>query len=319
MTKSDIHGSLSPEVKQRLKELHEVAPQRHLKILVLIGIWIAAAALALEVDSLWVRLPCWVLIGFCLHGLGIFVHEGAHHNLFRKPKVDRLIGFACGIPVALSCSNYRATHMLHHEHENTMADPDNLSANFPDGFSRRLVYYAWYVVGMPIYVVWVVITGPFRASGWREKAVCVMEGLALAGIYLAVAWAAPRYGLTQTLLVGWLGGLVVTILIANVRGLAEHTMLRQDNPPDPLQTTRALPSNPFVSFFFNNQNYHLEHHLFPAVPWYNLAAIHRLLRPLYEREHAAVCRGYLEYIGSALRYGPMRSVRYGVQGKTSIV
>ncbi|MCP5113137.1 MAG: hypothetical protein GY953_20090, partial [bacterium] len=187
MNKLTIDGALSPQTRQRLRELHDIEPWRHLKIFFLVGIWLCSAALALEFESLWVRLPCWVLIGFCLHGLGVFMHEGAHHNLFRKPLADRLVGFACGIPVLLSCSNYRATHMLHHTYENTVADPDNLAANFPGGILRRLVYYGWYLVGMPVYVVLLVVTGPFRAKGWREKNVCIVKGLSLVGIYGALA------------------------------------------------------------------------------------------------------------------------------------
>jgi len=40
---------------------------------------------------------------------------------------------------------------------------------------------------------------------------------------------------------------------------------------------RSLVSNPVVSFFFNNQNYHLEHHLFPAIPW-NWESVNGLAR-----------------------------------------
>ena len=305
---------LSPRTRERLRELHRIEYWRHLKILLLFGLWFALAAIALEIDSLWVRLPSWILIGFCLNGLGVFMHEGAHHNLFQIPVIDRIIGFACGVPVLISCSNYRATHMLHHRYENTKADPDNLAAAFPGGITRRIVYWAWYAVGMPLYAVLLVVTGPFRAEGWRERTICVAESLSLAGIYGLLAWAVPKSGLTDLALVGWFGGLIAANVIANVRGLAEHTLLHQDDPPNALRTTRSLPSNAFISFFFNNQNYHLEHHLFPRVPWYSLPAVHRLLKPLYETEQAAVCGSYAQYLSSALRYGPMRTVRYGPEG-----
>jgi fatty acid desaturase len=303
--------SLSQPMRQRLRDLHRIQYWRHLKILVLAGLWFGVAALALEFDSLWLRLPCWIVIGFCLHGLGVFMHEGAHHNLFRHPVADRLIGFLCGVPVMISCSNYRATHMLHHHYENTANDPDNLATIVPGKISRWFIYYGWYLVGMPVYAVLLLATGPWRAERQREKLICVLEGATLVAIYSSLAWAAPRFGITKILLVGWVAGLVAASLIANMRGLAEHTLLYQGNPPDPLQTTRSTPSNPLVSFFFNNQNYHLEHHLFPRVPWHNLVAVHRLLEPIYRSERAAVCPGYLEYLASAFRRGPFYNVRYG--------
>ena len=309
---------LSAETRRRLRELHRVQQWRQLKILVLFGLWFGCAALALRFELLSVRVPCWILIGFCLNGLGAFMHEGAHHNLFQRPLADRLVGFACGIPVLLSCSNYRAIHMLHHRYENTVADPDNLVAKFPGKLLRWIAYWGWYVVGMPVYAVLLIVTGPLRAEGRREKAICTVESVLLVGIYALLAWAVPHFGLTKIVLAGWLAGLVAATLIANARGLAEHTMLYQGNPPNALQTTRSLPSNAFVSFFFNNQNYHLEHHLFPRVPWYNLPAVHGLLKPLYRREQAAVCRSYLQYLSNAFRWGPLRNVRYGTDGETLV-
>ena len=37
-------------------------------------------------------------------------------------------------------------------------------------------------------------------------------------------------------------------------------------------------------FLFLYSNYHLEHHYFPSVPFYNLRRLHLALRPFYERE-----------------------------------
>lgn len=308
---------LPPETRRRINELHGIEPWRHLKIPLLFAIWLGTATLAVWGGSLWVSVPCWILIGLCLHGLGVFMHEGAHHNLFRRPLVDRYIGFLCGLPVLISCSNYRATHVLHHRYENTPADPDNMAARFPSGLLRRLVYYSWYLVGMPVYAVVLVSTGPLRAEGWREKTACAAESLLLAGVYAGLIGGAFHIGFGSLLWTAWGGGLIVASLIANVRGLAEHTLLPQGDPPNPLWTTRSTPSSAVVSFFFNNQNYHLEHHLFPRVPWYNLPAVHRLLKPIYRQEQAAVCRSYVEYLSVALRHGPMSEVRYGPEGRSA--
>lgn len=307
---------LPGDIRGRLNELHRVEPWRHLKIPLLFAIWLGTAMVAVWSNSLWVSLPCALLIGLCLHGLGVFMHEGAHHNLFRRRLLDRFIGFTCGLPVLISCSNYRATHVLHHRHENTAADPDNMAARFRSGLLRRLVYYSWYAVGMPVYAVVLAATGPFRAEGWREKMACAAESALLIGFYSGLVWATVRFGFSDVLWSSWGGGLIVASLIANVRGLAEHTMLPQDDPPNPLRTTRSTPSSAVISFFFNNQNYHLEHHLFPRVPWYNLPAVHQLLRPFYRREQAAVCRGYREYLSDAFRHGPMRELRYGPEGRS---
>ena len=69
-------------------------------------------------------------------------------------------------------------------------------------------------------------------------------------------------------------------MFGNVRSWAEHALTR---PGDPLTCTRTVTSNRVVSFLMCNLNYHLEHHLFPGVPWYNLPALHALLADEYRR------------------------------------
>jgi fatty acid desaturase len=48
-------------------------------------------------------------------------------------------------------------------------------------------------------------------------------------------------------------------------------------------------------FMLCNANYHLEHHLFPSVPWYNLPKLHLLLQPEYQRAGASIYRSYTEF------------------------
>ena len=298
---------LTPEARTRLRELHRIERWRLLKIPAFFAACFGSTAIAAWSASVWPAAPCCILAGFCLHGLGVFMHEGGHGNLTRNVGIDRLVGFLCGLPAGVSCSNYRATHELHHRFENTDADPDNMAARFPSSGLRSLVYYAWFFVGTPVYALFLMLTGPFRAAGWREKTLCIVETvLILAFHYLLVTvW------LDGAALNAWLGTLAAASIIANVRGLAEHTLLPQSAPANPFRSTRSTVSNRVVSFFFNNQNYHLEHHLFPRAPWYNLPALHALLESSYRDQQAAVCGGYLDYLATAILRGPMHETRYG--------
>lgn len=309
-SKPSWRKSITPEMRAKLLELHKLSTWTWAKIPFFIALWFALGALAIKVDSLFVRIPCWIVIGFILHGLGVFMHEGAHGALLRKGMVDRVIGFLCGLPVFFPCASYRATHLLHHQHENTPQDPDNLEANFPNRYLRSLLYYAWFSGGMVVYIVLVTFTGPFRAKGVKETLHCIIEPLLIAAFMVGLFTAASRYDLWPVLLNGWIWALPFTVLIANVRGLAEHTQLFHSAPPDPLHSTRSLRSNKLISFFFNNQNHHLEHHLFPGVPWNNLGKVHDLMEPVYETQEASVTRGYVQWISDALRYGPNRTLSY---------
>ena len=88
--------------------------------------------------------------------------------------------------------------------------------------------------------------------------------------------------------------------IVNVRGWSEHMLTR---PGHPLTHTRTVTSNGVVRFFMCNLNYHLEHHLFPGIPWYNLPRVHALLQDDYARAAASVYRSYVVFLWDALRVG----------------
>lgn len=310
--------ALTPEMRDELKRLHQINPWISIgKILAFLGLWLGLANLALRAEHWWYALPCYAVMGLLYHGFGVFAHEGAHEVLFGWGWVDRVVGFFCGLPIAFPCNNYRATHLLHHRYENTEKDPDNLDANIPNPILRQMFYWLWYPLGMNLYIPHLMMTGPFRAKGWKEKLICLAETGAIIGFFWALFTAAQRYDFMDTLIYGWILGIPFASLTANIRGLAEHTQLHRDDPPNPLKCTRTTVSNAFTSFFLNNQNYHLEHHLFPRVPWYNLPRVHKLLQPIYRSEDAAIIDGYATFLRDAWRYGPLQTLSYH-DGQTTL-
>jgi fatty acid desaturase len=57
---------------------------------------------------------------------------------------------------------------------------------------------------------------------------------------------------------------------------AQHVGM-QDNAPDFRLCCRTITLNPFVEFLYWHMNYHTEHHMYAAVPCYNLGKLHRLI------------------------------------------
>lgn len=70
---------------------------------------------------------------------------------------------------------------------------------------------------------------------------------------------------------------------------AQHIGL-SDNVSDYRLNTRTILLNPFISFLYWHMNYHIEHHMYAAVPCYNLAELHRLIQ--HDLPHCP--RGLLE-------------------------
>ena len=89
-------------------------------------------------------------------------------------------------------------------------------------------------------------------------------------------------------------------MLGNIRGWAEHT---RTDPGHPLTETRTITSTRFFSFLNINLNYHLEHHLFPGVPWYNLPKVHRILLDDYKAAGSSIYSSYSRFMFDALRTG----------------
>ena len=98
----------------------------------------------------------------------------------------------------------------------------------------------------------------------------------------------------------WLLPLLVAFIIVNVRGWSEHLLTA---PGNLLTETRTVVSNAVVRFFLLNLNYHLEHHLCPGIPWYNVPQLHAELREEYRRAGAFIQQSYLAFLRDAFRTG----------------
>jgi fatty acid desaturase len=72
--------------------------------------------------------------------------------------------------------------------------------------------------------------------------------------------------------------------------ITQHGGLSED-VLDHRLNTRTFYTNPIYRFLYSNMNYHIEHHMFPMVPYYNLAALHEEIKrdcpPAYPSSWAA--------------------------------
>ena len=59
--------------------------------------------------------------------------------------------------------------------------------------------------------------------------------------------------------------------------LSQHVGLAQ-NVRDYRLNTRTIHLGPVLGFLYMNMQYHLEHHLYPNVPYYHLPALHELIK-----------------------------------------
>ena len=297
---SQWYRSLPSSKRDAIRKLHELRPTYNATALLFVVLWGLEAYLMHRFPYVPVRLAGYVLIGFHIHGLANLMHEAVHGNFFRNRSIDRWCGFVLGAPALVSGTAFRVVHPQHHQYNRSEGDPDEISSAVPNVWLRQVAFYAWLLVGMFYYVLVRLPIQAWRLGSRQERRQMIIEYGLLVAIYGAVFAAAASQGAVWSVLHAWIFPAVFTGLFANVRGAAEHMLTE---PGHPLTQSRTVRSTRLLSFLNVNLNYHLEHHLFPGMPWYNLPRLHELLQGEYEKAGAFVHGSYLRFIVDALRTG----------------
>jgi fatty acid desaturase len=83
-------------------------------------------------------------------------------------------------------------------------------------------------------------------------------------------------------------------------GLLQHGGLA-DNVLDHRLNCRTVYMNPVSRFLYMNMNYHVEHHMFPMVPFHALPRLHELIRHDLPAPNRSMWEGYREMVPALLR------------------
>ncbi len=83
-------------------------------------------------------------------------------------------------------------------------------------------------------------------------------------------------------------------------GLLQHGGLA-DNVTDHRLNSRTVYMNPISRFIYWNMNYHVEHHMFPMVPYHALPKLHAMIRHDLPAPNPSMWHGYREMIPAFLR------------------
>jgi fatty acid desaturase len=294
--------SLSTGLETSLAELRRLRPSRRLaEIVFFTALWAAGIVLGLE----GLRTSAWLAWGLRLASIGasaaalnafyLLSHEGHHSLLFRSRRLNHAVNVALCVPLLHAPSAYRVLHELHHRYLGGPGDPDEYRNYTASARLRWTLQWVRLTMGTLVYMPLIPVVAWRRAETSVRPRIAI-EYAGMIAIWIAVFAIVPIGILLQV----WLIPGVVVGYISAVRALAQHALT---DPHDPLLASRSVRSNPIVSFLLLNENYHLEHHLFPEVPSYNLPRLRaRLGSRLPHAIEAASYTGFLAgFIGRFLR------------------
>jgi fatty acid desaturase len=163
-----------------------------------------------------------------------------------------------------------------------------MEQSVPKSIPMVIFFYIFLLIGAYLYLAHLVKTSISLANKTMRRQI-IVEYLLIITIFTALFLFVPF----SIMLHIWLIPLLIAAQLTNVRGLAEHSLTTHKNV---FTETRTVTSNQFVSFMMNNLNYHLDHHLFPGVPWYNLQRLHAILKDEYNSAGSSIYTSYTSFL-----------------------
>ena len=85
-----------------------------------------------------------------------------------------------------------------------------------------------------------------------------------------------------------------------ITGITQHGGLAED-ALDHRLNSRTVYMNPVIRFLYWNMNYHVEHHMFPMVPYHRLPELHEESKPYLPKPAPSILAAYAEIFPALLR------------------
>jgi fatty acid desaturase len=289
-------GARSPASPAEIRALSRLRPLRTIAQIALEWALLLASIWACHRFFSW---PLYLLtviwVGARQHAITVLMHEATHYRLSPDKRVNDLVGnVTTAWPLFLDVASFRDKHFAHHRKVNLPEDPDWVSAQ--GLFEYKVPKRPWEMA--------LIFLGTLLGFGaYRQIQALFFYGgapsrpgrlpLAQIGFHAAVFTALALSRALPLYLAYWVVPLLTWMRWAvYLRFLSEHEL---DARGDVVaMTNTVLPS--IVGRLFigpNNIHYHIEHHLHPSVPFYNLPSLHRILmRDPAHRARARVLDGY---------------------------
>lgn len=246
-------------------------------------LWVALLALtgwlAWNALGSWWAVPAFAAYGALYGGAADSRwHEMGHGTAFRTGWLNEVVYHLASFMLLRGPTLWRWSHVRHHTDTIIVGrDPEII---FPRPPTRRMVLATF--LGLRV-VLPMLVRHVKHAAGrvdddakdfvpedewpklvWESRAYVTILG----GV---IVWCVAVGSVVPALFIGLPSIYGAWLLV--FFGLTQHAGLRED-VLDHRLNTRTVYMNPFFRFLYSNMNYHVEHHIFPTVPYHALPRLH---------------------------------------------
>ena len=237
------------------------------------AITVVSALIAAQIPFWFLMLPVQgVLIVF----LFTLEHECTHKTPFASARLNEGIGQVCGLFLLLPFRWFRSFHLAHHRWTNQAGQDPELDTAKPVSAAG----WVWHISGLPYWIANVrllirLALGREAARYLPTGAIAEMRTEAL-GMILVYAAAAVSLAFSQMILWLWIIPVVLGQPFLRLYLMAEHGDCPQVT--NMFFNSRTTLTTGLVRFLAWNMPFHIEHHVWPQVPFHHLPALHDRLK-----------------------------------------
>jgi fatty acid desaturase len=261
----------------------------------------------------WWCVPFWIAYGV-LYGSACDSrwHECGHGTAFRTGWMNDVVYHIASFQVMRNPINWRWSHARHHTDTIIVGRDAEIAWMHPIKLGLKALAYVGIIDAWQSFkVLWRNARGEVSAD---EK-----DYIPESEWPKAIFWARTHmtiYGLTALVAMGMLlGGLgwksVIPFMLIGLprlygcwhmvmTGLLQHGGLAED-VLDHRLNSRTVYMNPVSRWIYWNMNYHVEHHMFPMVPYHALPRLHEIVKHDLPAPNPSIWAAYREMFQAVMR------------------
>lgn len=220
-----------------------------------------------------------------LRALENIIHFGSHYNLSKNKIInDKIINLFCAFPIMQKVDSYRKFHLKHHSDYGSNIDPCKIRFNnFIEQDKKNILMYLNFILkNLPTYFI-----EYYKELGSK------LDNIVFYIIYNLIFFIFNSFIINIkfaffSLIIINISMFIILPIIRSIAEYGEHNYKKNKNLFETTYNNLSLID--FLIFHPAGDGYHIVHHLFPAIPWWNQRSAHFYLLKYDEKYLQAVNR-----------------------------